>query len=30
VDLDKRIAAEKLLEELSTYHRAIIRQVTPF
>jgi hypothetical protein len=30
VDLDKKIAAEKLLEELSTYHRAIIRQVTSF
>ncbi|KAE8124229.1 hypothetical protein FH972_019134 [Carpinus fangiana] len=27
VDLDKKIAAEKLLEELSTYHGAIIRQM---
>ncbi|GMY24943.1 serine/threonine-protein kinase ATM isoform X1 [Fagus crenata] len=27
VDLDKKIAAEKLLEELSSYHGAIIRQM---
>ena len=28
VDLDKKIAAENLLKELSSYHGAIIVQVT--
>ncbi|KAF4352465.1 hypothetical protein F8388_012166 [Cannabis sativa] len=27
VDMDKKLAAEKLLEELSAYHRSIIRQM---
>lgn len=27
VDMDKKLAAENLLEELSSYHGAIIRQV---
>jgi len=27
VDMDKKLTAEKLLEELSAYHGAIIRQV---
>ncbi|XP_062116266.1 serine/threonine-protein kinase ATM isoform X3 [Humulus lupulus] len=27
VDMDKKLAAEKLLEELSTYHRSTIRQM---
>jgi len=28
VDIDKKLAAENLLNELSSYHRAIILQVT--
>ncbi|KAF7136371.1 hypothetical protein RHSIM_Rhsim08G0157900 [Rhododendron simsii] len=30
VDMDKKLATENLLQELSSYHGAIIRQVVPF